>query len=399
LGGALRAPPKKPSLNNKIMIKKLLDNYNPLIWLSALGAGGISIGAFVILQYTLWGKKGLAVMSQMEQTPIVLLLEAIMLIFGSISLALTIYYGIVAWKWRKTEKYHSYSENPLVNAGLMAMYVSLAMSLNVFIGVVRYFSDYLSSNFQSLMLPGFIAFAILWFTIMNKEIQLLAKTFTKGFDMDKIHFGWLLHPFALGMITVTGTGLAAMSHTSWIAEVSAFMTLISGTMGMFLMSVKLFSIFKKHFHQEGALDNQFMPTYIIVIPIITVFAISYFRLGHFAENNLGVTKENIHFLLEFGMATAFAFQVWYFWFGLVMLKDYWKNYFKTHFHVSQWGVICPFVGFSVLGGFIFKLLASYSAFFYFLIGVLLIAVVLYLYLLKRQFKCIKAKKTKNFICD
>jgi hypothetical protein len=85
------------------------------------------------------------------------------------------------------------------------------------------------------------------------------------------------------------------------------MSLIAGTMGMFLMSVKLFSIFKKHFHQEGSLDNQFMPTYIIVIPIITVFAISFFRLGHYAEHVLHA--KNIAAMMKFGMITAFAFQV------------------------------------------------------------------------------------------
>jgi hypothetical protein len=35
------------------MFKNLLENFNPLIWLSALGAGGISIAGFVILHYTI----------------------------------------------------------------------------------------------------------------------------------------------------------------------------------------------------------------------------------------------------------------------------------------------------------------------------------------------------------
>jgi hypothetical protein len=85
------------------------------------------------------------------------------------------------------------------------------------------------------------------------------------------------------------------------------MSLVAGTMGMFLLSVKLFSIFKKHFDSEGALHDQFMPTYIIVIPIITVFAISFFRLGHYAEHVLHA--KNIAAMMKFGMVVAFAFQV------------------------------------------------------------------------------------------
>jgi len=380
------------------MFKNLVKNFNPLIWLSALGAGGLAIAGFVILQYTLWTGKHLATFSAMEQSGTVIFLEGVMILFGIIHFALTFWYGVGTFKWMKTEKYKEFKENPLVNAGLMAPLVSLAMTLNVFVGVVRYFLDIKGQAFQNLMLPGFIGFAILWFVIMNEEIALLKKSFTKGFDMDKIHFGWLLHPFALGMITVTGTGLAAMAHTEWIASASAFMSLVAGTMGMFLMSVKLFSIFQKHFHQEGPLENQFMPTYIIVIPIITVFAISFFRLGHFAGKAIE-HGETINALMKFGVVTAFAFEVWYLWFGLAMLKDYWRDYLKDHFHVSQWGLICPFVGFAVLGGFVFKTFASYTFFFYFILGTLIFVAILYLFLLKRQMCCLKGKEDKKYICE
>jgi len=379
------------------MFKNLVKNFSPLFWLSALGAGGLAIAGFVILQYTLWTGKGLATFSAMEQSGVVIFLEGVMLLFGFIHFVLTFWYGTGIFQWMKTEKYKEFKENPLVNAGLMAPWVSLAMTLNVFIGVIRYFLDIKGHDFQAMMLPGFIGFAILWFIIVNGEIVLLKKSFTKGFDMDKIHFGWLLHPLALGMITVTGTGLAAMSHTEWIASTSAFMSLIAGTMGMFLMSVKLFSIFQKHFHQEGALDNQFMPTYLIVIPIITVFAISFFRLGHFAEHQLAA--ESIGAMMKFGMVTAFAFEVWYLWFGLAMLKDYWKDYLKDHFHVSQWGLICPFVAFGVLGGFVFKLFAPYTFFFYFIIGNLIFVSILFLFLLKRQMCCLKRKEGQKYVCD
>ena len=379
------------------MFKNLVEKYNPLVWLSALGAGGIAIGAFIILQYTIWTGKGLAHIGAVSQTGMVQTLEGIMILFGSIHFVLTLVYAVAHFKWRKTEKYQEYKENPLVNAGLMAPMVSLGMSLNVMIGAVRYFSDYLAMHLQDLMLPGFVAFAILWFVIVNEEIILLSKSFKKGFDIDKIHFGWLTHPFALGMITVTGTGLAAMAHTEWIHTVSAFMSLISGTMGMFLMSVKLFSIFDRHFKKDGALEYQFMPTYIIVIPIITVFAIAFFRLGHFAEHVMHA--KNIAVLMKFGMVTAFAFEVWYFWFGLVMLKDYWREYFKNHFHVSQWGLICPFVGFTALGGFVFKLFAPYTAFQYFIFGNLIFVAILYLVLLKRQTKCLAGKSDQKVVCD
>lgn len=379
------------------MYKNLTEKFNPLVFLSALGAGGISVAAFVIIQYTLWAGEGLAVLSQVEMTTQTFILETIMIVFGLLHFVLTIFYIPAFLKWIKTDSYKEFKENPLVNAGLMTPLLSFAMTLNVVIATVRYFIDIMSSNFQTMMLPGFIGFAILWFIIVNTEINLLKKSFTKGFDMDKIHFGWLLHPFALAMITVTGAGLAALSKTIWIADVSAFMTLISGTMATFLLTVKMFSIFKKHFNQEGALSNHFMPTYIIVIPIITLLALTVFRLGHYAEHNFAM--HSIMELAKVSVVVAFAFQVWYFWFGLVMLKDYWKTYFKTHYHVSQWGLICPFVAFAVIGGFVYQIFAPYLIFSIFLNIVLLIVVALYIFLLSRMYKCLSGKKEDKFICD
>jgi cytochrome b subunit of formate dehydrogenase len=94
------------------------------------------------------------------------------------------------------------------------------------------------------------------------------------------------------MTTVTGTGFAALAkntetifHNNDISVLAMFLTLISGLMAMFLTLVKLFSIFKKHLQRDSALHNHFVPTYLIIIPILTLFAISIFRIGHFAEHH------------------------------------------------------------------------------------------------------------------
>lgn len=129
------------------------------------------------------------------------------------------------------------------------------------------------------------------------------------------------------MITVTGTGFAALakntesiSYNADVAGAAAFLSVISGTMAVFLLSVKMFSIFKKHLHREGTLENHFMPTYLIVLPIITLLGISLFRLGHYAEH---IFDAPILFsIAKIGVFVLFAFEVWYLGFGLAMIKDY-----------------------------------------------------------------------------
>ncbi len=378
------------------MINKIKEKFNPLLFLSSLGAGGLAVSGFILIQYGgFFHGKGLAVFADIEQTPMVLILETIMIIFSLIHVYLTIAFFIGQAAWKKTNAAKEFENNPLVNSGLMAPYVSVFMSMNVIIAVVRYFSEWMSNNFQAIMLPAFIFFVLLWVLAVYKVLTLLKIAFIKSFDVEKIHFGWLLQPFALAMATVTGSGFAALAENKTIGGFAAFLTLISLTMVIFLTSVKIFSIFKKHLSRDAILENHFMPTYLIVVPIITLIGIAIFRLGHYAQH---VFHAPILFVIaKILMIMLYAFEVWYFVFGLMMLKNYWKDYLVGKFHVSQWGLICPFVALGALSGFIYKAFFQNAIFLGIIFILILGTSVFYLFLLKRQFKCLKSDINK--VCD
>jgi hypothetical protein len=137
---------------------------------------------------------------------------------------------------------------------------------------------------------------------------------------------------------------------------------------------------------------------LIIIPILTLFAISIFRIGHFAEHHWGENGEVISALTKASVLLLFAFQAWYFAFGLSMLKGYWTGYLKNHFHVSQWGLVCPFVGFSALASFVYKIFFQNEILFYMIVTLFSFVSVLYLYLLKRQLTCIFSNG-ENKTCD
>ncbi len=384
---------------------KTIENFNPLLFLSALGAGGIAVSGFIFIQYGgFFQGYGLATFAQIPQTPVVIFLEVVMVFLSIIHILLSVKFFMNYFKWRKTPAFKDVSSNPLINSSLMAPILSLAMSFNVVIAVFRYFIPALSDNFQAIMAPAFAGYVLLWLWAVITAILLLKTAFNKSFDVDKIHFGWLLQPFALAMVTVTGTGFAALAkntatitYNNDIAATAAFLAVISGSMALFLFLVKIFSIFKKHLHRDSVLENTFVPTYLIVIPIITLFGISTFRLGYYLSN---LYQEPIFFtiakLILFGL---FAFQVWYFAFGLAMLKDYWNGYLKNNFHISQWGLICPFVAFVALGLFFFQIFFANVIFFYFLLAVFIFTIGLFFFLLKRQYLCIKNNSNNKFICD
>lgn len=259
------------------------------------------------------------------------------------------------------------------------------MTMNVFIAPVRFFVLPMANSLQAMMLPALIGWSIIWVLLLRMEIKLLTISFEKSFDVNKINFGWLLHPFALGMVTVIGTGFAAMAKSPGIAHTAAFMSLVSGSMGLFLLVVKLISLFKSHFAAEGMPEKQFLPSFLIIVPNITLYGISFFRMGHYFEHHWQA-HAGVYFAIV--ITTAFAFETWYMLFGLSLLRNYIKkHFFKKEFYVTQWGLICPFVAYAVLAGFLYNAFIPNPLTYGVVVVTMAFAVVLFGILMYRQLTC------------
>lgn len=377
--------------------------FSPLSFLASLGAGGIAVIPFAFFQYTHHSGKGLITYGQIDhlslpiaQQLLFYVLEAVMIVFTIIHFVLTAQNTKGLLQWIRTDAYRDFVNDPLKNSAIMAPFISYTMTMNVFIGPIRFYTPFMAQNLQSMMLPALIVMAALWFFMMRTEIALLKISFVNSFDVSKIHFGWLLHPFALAMATVTLTGIAAMSQQADIAHIAASLAAISGSMASFLLVVKLISIFKSHFAADGLPDKQFLPSMLIVVPVITLLAISGFRLGHYFHKHLGFHMEFFEFAV---VGLSFAFETWYLWFGLVMLKDYFKlHFFKKEFYMSQWGLICPFVAYAVLGSFVYKLFVPNVIVYSLVLLSALTAISLFALILNRYIRCrISQKKPSTAI--
>ncbi len=366
--------------------------FSPLIFLASLGAGGISVMPFAFFQYSVPHGKGLINVTQIDHAALPVLkqalffsLEAVMVVFTLIHLVSTfiLLKGLV--RWVKSEEYSDFIHDPLKNAGILAPFISIAMTMNVFIGPVRFFILPMASNLQVMMLPALIGWSLIWVFLLRMEIKLLTISFEKSFDVNKINFGWLLHPFALGMVTVIGTGIAAMAKSANIAHIAAFMSFVSGSMGLFLLIVKLISLFKSHFAAEGMPEKQFLPSFLIIIPNITLYAISFFRMGHYFGHHW-----NAHpgVFSTVAITGAFAFETWYMLFGLSLLRNYFKkHFFKKEFYVTQWGLVCPFVAYAVLGGFLYRMFIPNPITYGVVIVTMIFTVALFGILMYRQLRC------------
>ncbi|MFZ5392411.1 MAG: selenoprotein TsoY [Patescibacteria group bacterium] len=378
------------------------NRYSPLLYLSALGAGGIAVAFFAVINYTFDHGEGLANISQVGLENlgfwkfwVFKIFEVGMIVFSLIHLFLTLYLLPGLIRFIRNDGFKDFINDPLRNAAIVAPLISLIMSINVLLSVVRFFVPYLYDNLQLFMLPGLVVWGVIYVIVMVVEIWLLKISFTNGFDINKINFGWLLHPFVLGMLTVTGTGIAAMAKDYGIATAATVMTFMSGSMGLFLLLVKIVALFKSHFAATGLPEKQFLPSFLIVIPNITLYAISFFRLAHYFERHQG---SHVHAFQQVVVLSAWLFESWYLIFGLVLLVEYFKKYFNRDFTVSQWGLVCPFVAYVVLGAFVYKMFLPYQLVFGFLIVMTGVILFLFYNLMSKQFAC-WSQKSKVLNCE
>jgi Voltage-dependent anion channel len=380
-----------------------MKRFSPMLFLASLGAGGIAVSGFGFMQNTIAHGPGLLNISQVGYGALPIgmeliyrLLELKMIVFSVLHLALTGIFLVKLNHWRKTPAFAEVAGDPLRNSMLVTPFISITMTLNVFLGPVRYFFPPIAENLQALMLPGMIAWSLIWGALMLVEIWMLKTAFAKSYDVNKIHFGWLLHPFALAMATVTGTGIAALAKNADIAHTAAFMSIVSGSMGFFLMSVKLIALFKSHFAAPGLPEKSFLPSILIVVPNITLFAISAIRLGHYFHNQFGIDAHGVSLVVA---VTAFAFESWYLLFGLLLLRDYFRDNFFDEFNVTQWSFVCPLVAFGVLGSFVAKLFVGGPVLLTVILLTTALSVSLFFVLLARQMKCAKLWKLSSITCD
>lgn len=319
--------------------------FNPLLFQASLAAGGVALMPFNYLQFAIPHGKGLIKSSHISwealtgvQSALYMPLVAIMLTFVVMHFLLTLIFlkGLVSWLINK-EEYKSFISDPYKNVGIFAIIASLSMSANVFWAPVGFFIPQVSSNLQGLMLPSLIFFCILWVIILSLEFKVLKTWMTNAIDISKFNFVWLLDVFAFGLVSLTGTGIAAMSGNKVIAGIAAFASMFTLSIGFFLLVIKLVYLIYLQIKKDGLPDKAVLPAYFLVIPITCLFGLSFYRIAMYLQTYFSINVKGISFfIINFSYVIAIAWAG----FTLFLLSDYLKNHFvKSNFSPPQWGMV------------------------------------------------------------
>ena len=346
------------------MFKK--EDYNPLMFLAALWAGGMSVVFFMYLMFMTKHTNPIPTFDSLftifnsVDTSIYLkwliVFSAIWIIyfaFKHIQLViwnLTRYFAFVKTKaYKKLKKWNG-------EVTLMALPLTLAMTVNVFFVLWAVFIPNLWSVVEYLFPGALIAFAAIWYLSLSIFGEYFVRLITQKWNSDFVennNLAQLLSVFAFVMVWVGFAASAAMSQN----EITAFLGLVGSiffmTLAFGIWTLKLIVWFKailKHW-----LDEVASPSLWIMIPILTLIGITFIRDMHWLHHfGWEITSANLIIITTIIISLQAVF-------GFIGYKVMKKNkYFKNYIHWKEkspgtYALICPWVALTVFGFFFLHL--------------------------------------------
>ena|SRR3989339_577526 len=320
--------------------------FTPLKFQVPLAMGGVALMAFNYLQFAIPHGEGLITMSDVasaglttNQLWLYLPLIVIMLAFSVLNLGFILVYlkQIMQWLANKPKYQEFMTGPPTLNVGIFVPIASLSMTACVLLAPIAFFIPQLSSNGQAMMLLGLIFFGTLWLILFRLEFKVLKIWLSHPLDATKLNFVWLLDVFAFGLVSLTGTGIAAMSQNVTIASIAAVASLFTLIFGLFLLVAKLSYLFYLQMKAESLPGKHVLPAYFILIPISCLFGFSFYRVMIYLQSYY---LFDMKVLLFFSITFPYIITIGWGLFCVYLLSDYLrKDFLKSEFAPTQWGMV------------------------------------------------------------
>ncbi|WP_217587551.1 TsoY family (seleno)protein [Lentibacillus saliphilus] len=345
------------------MKNNLGQNYNPLYFLASLGSGGLAVSFYMYFMFMV-DHPGRPMANFEHVFPLigegnivvsVLIVTAVLaIIFMGFKHVQLLVWNIKEYRtYKKTAAYEKL-KNSNAAVSLMAIPLTLAMSINVLFIFAGLFVPNLW-NVVEYMFPfallGFLAVGIYALTIFKGYMtRFLTK---EGFNPEKNNsLSQLLAVFAFAMIAVGFAAPGAMAQTLWVSVTGIMLSIFFATLAIVLFVVHLIigtaAMFKHGIDKVGS------PSIWMAIPIMTILGITFVRLFMGVNHNILHEAKPSPLLLLIVLAVLVSIQVVFAIVGYSVLKKI--GYFADMIHgqgksAGTYGLICPGVAFMVLGMF------------------------------------------------
>lgn len=347
----------------------LREKFSPTCFLSALGAGGISVSFFMYLMFLV----------PHPNTPMATfeyILEALkkgdyISFISAFALVFIVFFAIVHFKllfWN-TKQYFLFKKSPSFEAliksnahiSLMTLPLTYTMSINVGFILGAIFIPNLWSFVEYLFPFALIGFAINGYFALKIFFDYFSRLIIKGdFDFSKNNnLTQMISIFALSMVAVGFAAPGAMSSNIAVNSIGIFGSILFSSLAILLLVLKIVFGFKNMF--EHGITVETAPSLWIVIPILTILGISFIRITFGLEHNLNAlnNKSSLFVLTSIILSLQIIFGI----LGWIILKK--VSYFEKFIASNEksalsFALICPGIAFFVFGMFFINIGLVYN---------------------------------------
>ena len=338
----------------------LREKFSPMCFLSALGAGGLSVSFFMYLMF-LVPHEGSPMATfdfiypQLLKGDWLALVSAFSLVF-IIAFAF-LHFKLLIWNTKQFNMYKksdTYKELKNSNAEITLMTIPLTytMTINVCFVLGAVFVPGLWGIVEYLFPFALIGFAISAFFALKIFFNYFSRIIINGdFDFTKNNnLSQMISIFAFAMIAVGFAAPGAMSHNIEVNAIGIFGALFFASLSFLLLIIKLTIGFKNMF--EHGISVEASPSLWIIIPILTLLGITAVRISFGLDHNFGasVDKSSLFTLTSVIVSLQVIFGI----LGYKIMKElgYFEKFVEGKDRSSvSFALICPGVAFMVFGMF------------------------------------------------
>jgi hypothetical protein len=343
------------------MRQNLGTRYNPLYFLAALGNGGMVITFFIWLNFLIPHPKtpiitfdGIAAfMSKATFLPQTMTIVAMaMMIFFAVRHLRILFWNLREFgTYRKTSAYATLRDTNAA-VGLIAMPLTLAMSVNVLFAMGAVFVPGLWNIVEYLFPFAMLAFTVIGVFAIRTFLGYFARAVATGhFDCTRNnHLSQMQAVMTFAMLGVGFAAPAAMSTIKTTVAISMlgsiFFLIAAAVMGVILMTLGFRGMLEHGLAVEAA------PSLWVLIPILTLGGIALVRINHGLHTAFGAHTEPYGMFLLTGAILGLQLFTGIVGYTVMSQVGYFRTYvWGTSRSPGSYALICPAVALFVLGMF------------------------------------------------
>lgn len=340
--------------------RNLKEGYSPLYFLASLGAGGLSISGYMYLMFMIkHPKTPLAtfeyiypILQEGSFNSILVVISMLVILFFSF-----IHFKLLIWNIKEFslfKKTKSYSElkNNNHEVQLMAIPLTLAMSINVCFVLGAAFVPGLWSVVEYMFPPAIIAFLLTGFYGLKIYGEYIGRLFTNAsFEFDKnSNFSQMLVVFAFSMVSVGLAAPGAMSHYVGVSAFALFFSIFFMIISLFLLVIISILGFKSMLRY--GIGDEAAGSLWIMIPIATLLGIALVRISFGLVHNFDQEASSTMLFMLTSSILSLQLIIGLFGYKIMKKVGYFKKFIYSDTQSSgAFGIICPGVAFFVFGMF------------------------------------------------